>query len=464
MKISFNGAARTVTGSQIMVEVNNRKLLLEYGLYQGKRGDSFKENQCCLFDVHSIDGVILSHAHIDHCGNLPNLIKHGYRGPIYATPPTAKLADIMLQDCGHIQEADTMYVNKKRFRHGELPVEPLYTVEDAARVADYFDPFEYRVSFEPIPGVTAQLVDAGHILGAAGIVLDIEEKGKKTRLWFSGDIGRYGLPLITDPTLPENPDFLIMECTYGDKCRPGRESAYSELREVILRTIARKGKVIVPSFALGRTQEIVYNLHQMITQKEIPRIPIFVDSPLAVNVTRVFQDNADYFDEEAREFLRKGKHPALFFEGLTYIKSVEESIALNERHEPMVIISASGMAENGRIRHHLKNNIEDARNTILIVSWQAPETLGRRLADQQQVVTIFGEQYFRRAEVVTINGFSAHADQEMLLKYARAANHSLKQLFLVHGEQRAAGPFMELLKNNGIDRVSYPEKGDVFET
>jgi len=464
MRIYFNGAARTVTGSQLMLEVNDRRLLLEFGLYQGKRIDSFVENRCCLFDVQSIDSVILTHAHIDHCGNLPNLVKHGYEKPIYATPPTAKLADIMLQDSGHIQEADTVYVNKKRFRRGEPPVEPLYTLADAASVADYFEPMHYNELFEPIPGVAAHLVDAGHILGAAAVVLDIEERGRKTRLWFSGDIGRHGLPLINDPILPEDVDYLIMECTYGDKQRPGRESAYKELRDVVARTIARKGKVIIPSFALGRTQELVYNLHQMISLGEIPRIPIFVDSPLAVNTTRIFQDFADYFDFEAREFLRKGKHPALYFEGLTYVRSVEESIALNERREPMVIISASGMAETGRIRHHLKNNIEDARNTILIVSWQSPETLGRRLADQEKVVTIFGERYYRRAEVATISGFSAHADQGMLLEYARAAaGGRLKKLFLVHGEPRAADPFLALLKENGVEPAAYPMKGDVFE-
>jgi metallo-beta-lactamase family protein len=464
MKIKFNGAARTVTGSQLLLEVNNQRLLLEFGLYQGKRAETNLENRNLPYDTKSIDAVVLTHAHIDHCGNLPNLIKHGYSGPIYTTPPTAKLSDIMLQDSGHIQEADTVYVNKKRFRHGEAPVEPLYTVEDAKLVTDYFEPVNYHQYFEPIKGVTAHLVDAGHVLGAASVVLDVEENGKTNRIWFSGDIGRHGLPLVNDPTLPKDVDYLIMECTYGDKQRPGHAVAYTELRDVVLKTIERKGKVIIPSFALGRTQELVYDLYQMISSGEIPPVPVYVDSPLAINATRIFQDFADYLDIDEREFLRKGKHPALYFDGLFYVRSVEESMSLNERKEPMIIISASGMAENGRIRHHLKNNIEDARNTILIVSWQSPETLGRRLADKERVVKIFGENYYRRAEVATINGFSAHADQNMLLEYAVSSKNSLKKLFLVHGEARSANPFMTLLEQNGIKNFVYPRKGDVFDS
>ena len=390
MRIHFNGAARTVTGSHLRLEVNGQNMLLEFGLYQGKRLDTYVENQCCPFDINILDAVILSHAHIDHSGNLPNLVKHGYHNAIYCTPPTAKLADIMLQDAGHIQEADTEYVNKKRFRHGEPPVEPLYTLADATRVEDYFVPVRYGEPFEPVKGVTARLVDAGHILGAAAIVLDVEENGRKFRLWFSGDIGRRGLPLLNDPVMPDRPDYMIMECTYGDKQRPDSDIAYNELRQVVARTVARKGKVIIPSFAVGRTQELVYDLNQMITRHEIPSIPIFVDSPLAVNASHIFEDFADYYDEETQDFIRSGKHPALNFDGLTYTQSVEESMALNSRKEPMVIISASGMAESGRIRHHLKNNIEDGRNTILIVSWQSPETLGRRLAEQpKRTVTHF---------------------------------------------------------------------------
>jgi metallo-beta-lactamase family protein len=521
MKIEFLGAAQTVTGSQHMLTVNGHKLLLECGLYQGRRKEAFERNRNLPFDVQEVEAVILSHAHIDHSGNLPNLVKNGYKGPIYTTGATAHLSNIMLLDSAHVQEMDAAYVNKKRFstshdaqRPGQdyppshdpqragpdsgstqtsdreyplsqppkraaheyppsqkaardyVPVEPIYSLEDAAQVAQHFRTVEYDEAFEPIPGVRAKLVDAGHILGSAAVVLDIEEGGRKLRLWFSGDIGRRNLPLLRDPVLPEGADYMIMECTYGDKPHREPELAYEELREVVVRTIKRGGKVIIPAFAVGRTQELVYDFHKMMSAGELPRIPIFVDSPLAVNASDVFRQHPECFDEETREFIRNDKHhSALGFDLLTYTRSVEESKALNNRDDPMVIISASGMAEVGRIVHHLKNNIENPRNTVVIVSWQAPYTLGRRLADREKQVRIFGELYEVRAEVATIGGLSAHAGQALLVEYAEAVKAQVKQIFLVHGEGNAAEALMGKLRERGMDdgRVVYPEMGESVE-
>jgi metallo-beta-lactamase family protein len=462
MKISFHGAAQTVTGSQHLIDINGHRLLLECGLFQGRRNESYKRNKNFPFDPKSIDAVILSHAHIDHSGNLPQLVRQGYRGQIFATDATAHLSNLMLLDSGHIQEADAAFLNKKDPRR-ESPVQPLYTQEDAARVAQYFHPVNYEEDFFPAPGVRAKFYDAGHILGSASVLLEMEEKGQTIRLWFSGDIGRRNLPLLRDPVLPEPVDYLIMECTYGDKLHEDPRAAYEELREVVSRTAQRGGKVIIPAFAVGRTQELVYSLHQMIEGKEIPSLPVYVDSPLAVNASDIFRAHPEYFDKETLEFMNNnGVKAALKFEQLVYVRSVEESKSLNERKDPMVIISASGMAEAGRVLHHLKNNIRDSRNTILIVSWQAPHTLGRRLADRELDVRIFGESYRRKAEVATIGGYSAHAGQKLLVEYARsAARGNLKGIFLIHGEQKAAQALMEKLK--GISLVSYPDHGSTSD-
>jgi metallo-beta-lactamase family protein len=457
MRITFHGAAQTVTGSQHLLEVNGYRLLLECGLYQGRRKEAFKRNRSFRFDPHKLDAVLLSHAHIDHSGNLPHLVKKGYRGPIYATDATAHLSNIMLLDSGHIHESDAEFVNKKRAHKGEPPIEPLYTIEDASQVAQYFDCKPYDHPFEVVPGVRAQLVEAGHILGSAAIVLDIEEQGRHTRLWFSGDIGRRDLPILRDPVLPSEADYMIMECTYGDKTHQSPQSSYDELQQVVLKALERKGKVIIPSFAVGRTQELVYCLHRMIDGGEIPKIPVFIDSPLAVNVSDIFRAHPECFDEEALEFMRNDVHPSILGEGLvTYVRSVERSKAINGDQRSMVIISASGMAETGRILHHLKNNIEDPSNTILIVSWQAPHTLGRRLAERVSRVKIFGEEYKRKAKVVTIGGFSAHGGQPFLVEYGLASRRSLKQVFLVHGEERGAEPLMGKLSEGGVRKVAFP--------
>ncbi len=462
MKIRFYGAAQTVTGSQHLIEVNGSKLLLECGIFQGRRKEFYSRNCCFAFDPKEIDAVILSHAHIDHSGNLPNLVKQGYSNPIYATPPTAELAGIMLRDSGHIYEENANFYNRRKRKHGQAAIEPLYTIEDAEKVPGLFITAGYDEPFHPAAGVTARFVDAGHILGSAAVVLDIEEKGEKTRLWFSGDIGREKLPLLRDPVLPTDVEILLMECTYGDKAHRDPDSAYVEFRDVVQRTIARGGKVIVPAFAVGRTQELVYDLNRMISAGELPRIPVFVDSPLAINASEIFMKYPDYYDDETHDFMRTGRHPALTFPGLKYTRAVAESKAINARDDPMVIISASGMAEAGRILHHLIHNIEDARNTICIVSWQAPHTLGRRLAERQKRVRIFGEEVQVRAEIATIGGLSAHGGQTMLLDYAQSANaNGLKQIYLVHGDAKPAQILMEKMRERGIGKVHFPERGEI---
>lgn len=463
MKIHFYGAARTVTGSQFLIEVNGSRILLECGLFQGKRADTYHFNQNFMFDPKTVDALLLSHAHIDHSGNIPNLVKQGYSNHIYATEATVSLAEIMLRDSGYIQESDIQYVNKKRARRGEPPMEPLYTYEDAEMACDLLRPVKYNQQIEVAKGVTATFVDSGHILGSASIVLNINENRKVKKLWFSGDIGRDGLPLLKDPIMPSDADYMIMECTYGDKTHSDPEQAYLEFRDVTRKTISRGGKIIIPAFAVGRTQELVYFLNRMLTAKDIPPIPIFVDSPLAVNATDIFKKYYHLFDRETQEFIQSEKHTALSYSNLKYTRSVEESKALNDLKGPAIIISASGMAEAGRILHHLRNNIENPLNTIMIVSWQAPHTLGRRLAERQKTVRIFGQLFERRAEIATIGGLSAHAGQTKLIEYAKATKDTLKGLYLVHGEERSANVLMEKLEENHIAPVYFPDRADYVE-
>jgi metallo-beta-lactamase family protein len=457
MRITFHGAAQTVTGSQHLIEVNGSKILLDCGLYQGRRAESYLRNRTFQFDPRQLDAVVLSHAHIDHCGNLPNLVKQGFSGPIYATPATADLTDILLLDSGHIQESDAEFMNRRNAGRGNEAIEPLYTQADAARVAPLFHSIAYDQEFEPSPGVIARFVEAGHILGSAAISLVLQEQNRRIRLWFSGDIGRYKLPLLRDPVLPNEADYLLMECTYGDKPHADPSISYEEFREVVAKTVGREGKVIIPAFAVGRTQELVYNLNNMMYHGEVPLVPVYIDSPLAVNASDVFKRHTECLDNETRKFVEESRHPALDFKMLTYIRSVEDSKALNERKDPMIIISASGMAESGRILHHLRNNIGNPKNTVCIVSWQAPNTLGRRLADREPQVKIFGEAFDVRAQVATIRGLSAHAGQDLLAKYALGVKESVRKVFLVHGEAKQAGILTDLLHHRQMQNVHYPE-------
>ena len=456
MKLSFHGAAQTVTGSMHLVELNGSRLLLDCGLYQGRRKEAIEKNRNFPFDPKSIDAVVLSHAHIDHSGNLPNLIKQGFSGLIYCTPATADLTDVMVRDSGHIQEKQAESASYHNTNRGEPPVDPLYTEEDAKEVEPVLQSVNYGVPFEPTKGVTAVFQDAGHILGSASISLKLQEKGYKKHLSFSGDIGRRKLPILRDPVLPgEDVDILLMEATYGDKPHRNPEEAYIEMRDIICRTLERGGKVIVPSFAGGRTQELVYNLSRMYNENGLPEVPVYVDSPLAVNASNVFRRHSECYDEELKELVHSG-HPALEFKNLTYVKSLEESKALNERTDPMIILSASGMAEAGRIVYHIRWAIENKKNTIMIVSWQAPDTLGRRIADREKLIKIFGETYKVKAEIATVGGLSAHAGQDLLTEYGLSVKKKAEYVFVVHGEEKGVLPLMEKFKENKMRQVHYP--------
>ncbi len=464
MKLQFFGAARTVTGSMHLLEVNGSRILLDCGLYQGPRQESFDRNRNLPFEARTVDAMILSHAHIDHSGNIPVLVRSGFTGDIFTTAASRDLCAAMLRDSAHIQEEDAEYVNKKRTKQGLPPVEPLYTTEDAERSLNSFVGLGYNRPLQIAPGITVTLYDAGHILGSAIVVLDAEEGGQKRRLVFTGDLGRKGMPILRDPQVVDKANYLIIESTYGDRLHDPIESTDQALRSVVVETYQRGGKVIVPAFAVGRTQELVYALHRLMAARKLPSLPIFVDSPLAVNVTEVFRLHPECFDSETRQFSAAGDGRDPFgFSRLTYVRSAEASKELNFMREPAIIISASGMAEAGRILHHLKNNIEDPRSTVLIVGWQAPDTLGRRLVEHQPIVKIFGEEYHVKAQVVTINGFSAHADRPELVDYARQmVNPDLKAVFVVHGEESASLALAEALADLTEGQVSVPRLGDAY--
>jgi metallo-beta-lactamase family protein len=460
MQITFHGAAQTVTGSQHLLEANGHKILLDCGLYQGRRAEARERNKAFAFDVSQLDAVVLSHAHIDHSGNLPMLAKLGYRGHIHATPATADLCGYMLRDSARIQESDVAFYNKQAGRRGEpADAEALYTDEDALEAINLFQPQRLTAPFEVVPGVMVTLYEAGHILGSATVVLDIDEHGRRKRLAFSGDIGRIGLPILRDPTLLHeigiDVDVVIMESTYGNKNHRPPEEAAVEFRQVVSETVARGGKVIVPAFAVGRTQELVYELHKMMREGVIPPIPVFIDSPLAINVSDAFKRHAYLFDEDTQTLIRQDGD-VFGFKSLRYTRSAEESKQINDVSGACVILSASGMAEAGRILHHLKHNIGDANNTILIVSWQAPNTLGRRLAEREPEVKIFGEWYPVRAQVATINGLSGHAGRDLLVKWATGLKPRAQHVFLVHGEPESSAALKAELDLQGMPGVHAP--------
>lgn len=465
MKVQFLGAVRTVTGSMHLLTVNGSRILLDCGLFQGRRQESFERNRNLPFDARTITALILSHAHIDHSGNIPTLVRNGFGGNIYTTPASRDLCAAMLRDSAHIQEEDARYVNKKRVKKGQPLVEPLYTVQDATSSLESFVSVGYNRPLPVVPGVTLTFYDAGHILGSAITVLDVEEGDQKRRLAFSGDLGRKKMPILRDPQPVENVDYFIVESTYGNRFHDPIEETEQALRDVVVDTYRRGGKLIVPAFSVGRTQELVYALHRLTEGHDIPNLPIFVDSPLSVNVTEVFRLHPECYDQDLNRFIAPQNHRDPFgFRRLTYIRTVEESKELNFLREPAVIISASGMCEAGRILHHLKNNIEDARNTVLIVGWQAPDTLGRRLVERQAVVKIFGEEYSLKARVETINGFSAHADRPELLDYARRLGpERLKGAFVIHGEEVSSLALAEGLRDLGVARPVVPRAGEEFE-
>lgn len=468
MKISFHGAAKTVTGSQHLIDVNGHRIMLDCGLFQGKRKEAFELNRGGSCDPESVDVLVLSHAHIDHSGNIPTLVKNGFTGDIYATSATRDLCSVMLMDSAYIQEKDVLYVNKKRRKQGKNLFEPLYTKEDVAAAMQNFIGISYNRRHEIVPGVKLTLVDAGHMLGSTHVILDIEDRetGSQQRLVFSGDIGRKGIPIIRDPTfLTAGADILLMESTYGDRSHPPYPESESKLERIVNDTYNKKGVLLVPAFAVGRTQQIVYGLHKLFDQKKIPRLPIYVDSPLATNTTDIFRMHPECYDREIQGFLLNDHHNDPFgFETLTFTENVEESKRLNSLEEPAVIISASGMLEGGRILHHLRNRINDPRNTILITGWQAPNTLGRRVVNQEPVVRIFGDEFELKARVEVITGLSGHADREELLTWAGAMQQKPAYTFIVHGEEESAAALGETLQSQlGFTNITVPDMHQSYE-
>jgi metallo-beta-lactamase family protein len=466
MHITFHGAAQTVTGSQHLLEVNGKRILLDCGLYQGKRDESRQRNENLPFPPADVDVMVLSHGHIDHSGNIPNLVKRGYTGRIICTSATADLCTSMLADSGHIQESDVEYVNRKRQKHGQPPVQPIYTQQDALNSLKQFQAIDYEKPTELLPGVTLTLFDAGHMLGSEIVILDFaDDGGRQRRLVFSGDLGRPNVPILRDPTFIDRADILIMESTYGGKTHPPITESAADMLTVIKRTVDRGGKVIIPAFAVERTQMLVYLLNDLANHGTLPDVPIYVDSPLAVNVTEIFRKHPEDFDDETRAALSKDPDGDVFgFRRLTYIRDVEESKKLNDLREPCVIISASGMAEAGRIQHHLKNNVENPKNTILFAGFQAPNTLGRQLVDHASVVHIFGEDYHPKAEITSLQGFSGHADHPGLLAWVKAFQGRPEQIFLVHGEIEPAETLSAALRKDlGFEKVTIPAMHQSFD-
>jgi metallo-beta-lactamase family protein len=463
MRLTFLGAAQEVTGSMFLLEVPSGSLLVDCGFFQGRRAESRERNRWLPKPAVSANAVLLTHAHIDHSGSLPTLVKAGFRGSIFATPATRDLCAFLLRDSARIQQADAAYLNQKFADDPEFSkIEPIYDEADAIRALEHFVGVPYHHVFQPLPGVRATLLDAGHILGSAQIVLDIDFDGVKRRLVLSGDRGRVGLPIIRDPEFPSGPvDYVVMESTYGNRLHGKVEEMTSELARVIRETIARGGKVIVPAFAVGRTQELLYSLATLLRQGSLPAIPIFVDSPLAVNATSVFKAHPECFDADALTLL-DAQDDVFGAERVRLISSRAESIALNELSGPAVIIAASGMAEAGRILHHLRRHVEDERNTILVVGFMAQHTLGRRLVERQPRVRIWGVERDLRARVEVLNAFSAHADRDDLLAFAEACGRSVRRLFLVHGEPDQQEPLAAELRSRGF-RVDVPTRGTAIE-
>lgn len=466
MKLTFWGAARTVTGSMHEVEVHGHRYLLDCGLYQGRRREARERNAHLPFKASNIDGVILSHAHIDHSGNLPSLVKNGYSAPIYTTPATVDLCGKMLPDAAYIQQKDAEFVQKRLQRRRRLGqdgslevVEPLFTIADAEGVMPLFRKARLGERVEIGPGFAYTGHEAGHLLGSMSVLMELEEKGVRRRLGFSGDVGRALLPIIKDPEHLPPVDYLILESTYGDRLHKDIGDISAKLAETINRTCARGGRIIAPSFAVGRTQQLVVLLNQLMKDERIPAIPIFVDSPLAVAVTDVFREHVNDYDSETYGFVQNGEDPFCFGR-LRYIRDVADSKAINDLRGPLMVISASGMCEFGRVVHHLRNTIEDPRNTVLITGFQAEHTLGRRIVEKQHEVPIFGEPVRLRAEVVKLNELSGHADQRELLEWIRPLARGLRKIWLVHGEEGQSMALARAIKDAYGIETHVPHRGE----
>jgi metallo-beta-lactamase family protein len=455
-RLTFWGAAGQVTGSMHLLETAGARVLLDAGLFQGKRAETHQLNAQLPFDARRIDAVVLSHSHIDHSGRLPLLVREGFHGPVYATPATRDLSAVMLADAAHIQEKDHQFLQ----HHGNPGVEsePLYALRDAIAVQDLMVGVPYRRVFYLRKHLALEFLDAGHILGSATVDLRITEGGNQ-RLVFSGDIGRSGLPIVRDPEPPTGPiDTLIVEATYADRQHESFSSAETRLAEAVRRTASRGGKLLIPAFAVGRAQELIYSLHRLSRAGQIPEVPIYVDSPLAIDITTVFRMHPEVFDR--RERMIESTNDLFDFPLLRYVRDVADSKSLNANHGPAVIIAASGMAESGRILHHLAHGIGDHRNLVLFVGFQAENTLGRRIQDGQDPVRILGREYPRRADVESITGYSAHADRTELRAWVRRLGGPIRRAFVVHGEPAALEAMAGILREEGIKDVRVPQHGE----
>lgn len=465
IELTFIGGAQTVTGSKHLVRTARAAVLLDCGLFQGRRSESFERNRSVPVDVTRLDSVVLSHAHIDHSGALPVLAKAGFRGPIYATTATRDLCAPMWLDAAAIQKADARHIARliDRGTPGLEPVEPLYDDEDVVAVLGQMIGLPYHRPTPVAPGVTVTFLDAGHVLGSAIVLLDVEDEGRRARIGFTGDLGRHHLPILRDPEVPEGVTTLIMESTYGDRRHGSIADTSQALAEIVTRTCRRGGKIVIPSFALERTQEIVYELKQLRAAKRVPAIPVYVDSPLSVKLTDVFRLHPECYDREARELLR-GEDSPFQFEGLRYVSETEESKAIDQEDRPSIIISASGMCEAGRVLHHLRTTVEDSRNSVVIVGFQARHTLGRMIAERRRHVRIFGVMHPLRAEVAVLDGFSAHADQAGLIAFAEAVRgrSALERVILVHGEASAQNVLARELGTRGFAKVEIPGPGQTL--
>jgi metallo-beta-lactamase family protein len=461
MQIQFWGAARTVTGSMHLLTINGKRLLLDCGLFQGKRAIANERNSQLPFDAKSIDACVLSHAHMDHAGTLPVLTKSGFDGPIYCTSASRDLASVMLRDSAHIQESDARYLNKRNAERGQPFIKPIYTEADVVKCLQHFVAYEYHRAFEPLPGVRVTFRDAGHILGSAEVIVDFEENKKKRRLVFTGDLGRRHLPILRDPEDVDRADILITEGTYGGRFHDPIEDTRNQLAQLIVDAYERQGVLIIPAFAVGRTQDLVYDMQLLVAENRIPDIPVYVDSPLATNVTEIFRLHPECYDEEILEYINTDPDGNAFgWPRLRYVRSADESKALNDSQQTCVIIAASGMCEAGRVLHHLKHHIGDSRATVLFVGYQAENTLGRKILDGNEVVKIFGDEYDVRARIKRLGGYSGHGDHNDLVGFAHNMVRKPAQTFIVHAEMESAEKLQIALRGIGLKDVAIPDRGD----
>ena len=472
MKITFLGATKTVTGSNFLVEAAGKKFLVDCGLYQGKKELEMENYRPFEYNPAEIDFMLLTHAHIDHSGRIPKLYLDGFKGPIYAHKATCDLCGIMLPDSGHIQEMESEWKNKKRERKGEKTYPPLYTAEDAINCLEIFSPVKYDEIIEVAENIFVRFNDAGHMLGSSIIEIWATEDGKETKAVFTGDIGNNDIPLLAEPTMIESCDYLVMESTYGSRLHIRNDEKAEIFLNVVSETIDNGGTVVIPSFAVGRTQEILYELNKIKENTDdeefkkkydrLMKVPVYVDSPLAISATEVFKENTDLFDDDIKEKMERGDNP-LEFPGLKFTQTAEESKALNERPEPSIIISASGMCDVGRIKHHLKHNIWNPKSTILFVGYQAPGTLGYLIVNGAERVKIFGEEIAVNARIEYIEGYSGHADQEGLMNFIYSFIQKPKHIFLVHGEPTSQDVFKDKIETETKIPVLIPEFGETYE-